>query len=190
MIKIIKTNNLIECQEQADLAEDNTLIVYIANEVGVLTNSHCNFNKDYCIENNIPIAYGKYIGGTIVNFPGDLSLCLTTKERTTFGQDVYELSIGYLESKGLNPFRDNNDTLLNKKKVISWASGICDNGFYQTVIHFSINSNIELINNICTKKMVKIPGALFECNITGEELFDIIYNQLIVKEKEDNDETD
>ena len=124
----------------------------------------------------IPVWEAAHLGGSIVCFPGDLSLCLTTWGDTApdFGEQCMEAVSAMLREAGAEVTRDNNDVLADGKKVASWARATLITGWVQTVAHFSVNVDVELIRRICTKPMEKIPGALSEYGITAQGLWEKI----------------
>ena len=132
---------------------------------------------------NFPLTYH---GGACVIFEGDLSfLKLEHSPSSNFGKMILRIVKDYLLVKGISAQINKNDLLAffpqdNKwKKVGSWAQGWVERARYtQTGVHFSINSDVELINNLCTKPMVKEPGALSELGITAQELYGVLKDRL------------
>ena len=115
-------------------------------------------------------------------FEGDLSLLkLEHTSNSTFGNRMIRIVREYLVSKGIQAKVDKNDLMVffpreNKwKKCGSWAQGRMKQAEYlQTAVHFSINVDVELIQEICTKPMVKVPGALSSFGITAQELYEVV----------------
>ena len=120
----------------------------------------------------IPVWQAEHMGGSIVCFPGDLSLCLTTWGGSDFGERLFAATAEYLRGKGVEVTTDNNDVLVNGRKVMSWARGTTREGWCQTVAHYSVHIDLDIIRQICTKDMEKTPGALSTYNITADELFE------------------
>lgn len=133
-------------------------------------------DKDAARSLGIPVWEAAHLGGSIVCFPGDLSLCLTTwgNIMPDFGEQCMEAVAEQLRKAGAEVTRDNNDVLADGKKVASWARAALITGWVQTVLHFSVNVDVELIRRICTKPMVKVPGALSDYGITSEMIWDKI----------------
>lgn len=138
-------------------------------QTGVLATS----DKEAARQRGIPVWEAEHLGGSIVCFPGDLSLCLTTwgDSMPSFGPDCMDAVSRLLRERGAKVKQDNNDVLADGKKVASWARATLLSGWVQTVLHFSVNVDLELIRAICTKPMAKIPDALSEYGITAEEIF-------------------
>ena len=76
----------------------------------------------------------------------------------------------YLAQKGLPSVRqDNNDILVDGFKVASGGEITINNWNYMGY-QISVNQDIEAIENICTKPMIKIPKALSDYGITTDEI--------------------
>ena len=127
----------------------------------------------------IPVWQAEHIGGSIVCFDGDLSLCITHNQANDFGERMMAAIKDYFIQQQLNVTTDNNDILVDNKKVASWARGNLINGQVQTVAHFSVNINLDLIKKICTKPMEKVPGQLSDYNITAEDLWKVIETKVV-----------
>ena len=129
-------------------------------------------DRDAARELGIPVWQAEHLGGSIVCFPGDLSLCLTTwgNRLPDFGEACMEAAEGLLREAGAAVARDSNDVLADGKKVASWARATTRDGWVQTVVHFSVNTDLELIRHICTKPMKKIPGQLSDYGITANDI--------------------
>lgn len=176
-MEIFKTHNPVEAMNYAkeclvdghegmDVFYNDTLFL----QTGVLNTS----NIERAKELGIPVWSAEHLGGSILCFPGDLSLCMTSWGDNKFGEDLMQLTVDYLKERNLNVTTDKNDILLDGKKVASWARATTINGWCQTVAHFSVNVDVDLIRQICSKPMEKIPGALSEYGITAEDILPII----------------
>ena len=44
----------------------------------------------------------------------------------------------------------------------------------ESVAHFSINMDLNLVGRVCTKPMVKTPGALGKYGVTADVLLEVI----------------
>ena len=150
------------------------LIINIADTPCVWTGRLNTLDEDACKKANLIIATGEYLGGSIVCFHGDLSLCLVTWGNTLpdFGEMCMEAVADLLTEAGAEVRRDNNDVLADGKKIASWARATTRSGWVQTVVHFSVNTDLELIKRICTKPMRKVPGQLSDYGITAEDILD------------------
>lgn len=133
------------------------------------------YHAEHCRERNIPVLFGEYLGGCIVNMPGDLSLARTTWGDSDYGERVTAAATVWLKDRGVAVCRDGNDVLADGKKVASWAKAISENGWCQSVVHFSVGTmDLELIKSICLKPMEKIPGSLGDYGIKAEDIWDVV----------------
>lgn len=129
---------------------------------------------DKCERRGLYVGMGQYLGGSIVNMPGDLSICITTWGGSELAPGIVDKLAAWLEGRGLSISRDENDVLLDGKKVLSWARATTREGWCQSVIHCSIGPmDLDLVREICTKPMEKVPGSLGEYGVTAEELWSI-----------------
>ena len=110
--------------------------------------------------------------GTIVCFPGDLSLYQITYNFNQFCEIVGYRAVEYFKSLDLPSVEThNNDILVRGQKIASYAEMRLSNDMIQSLVHFSINTNVDLIKKICTKNINKYPGALSEYHITAEMVY-------------------
>lgn len=113
-------------------------------------------------------------GGPIVGFPD--SVCLVAfyhdGNKPTWRDDLYN----FLIRKGLNTKKTSNDITVDGFKVSGYSSqylGI-DNLVYATFF-VAFNVNLEDINTVCKKKIVKVPKGLDEYGITRQEVLDALH---------------
>ena len=128
-------------------------------------------DKKYCDANEIPYFYINRTGGTIVMFPGNIigdAIYATDSVEIvgTFINDIF----AFLSENKLTPSFEGNDILIDNKKIIGISFKKIIDGYYYFGVSISINTDIELINKICTKPMKKIPGALSDYGITTEKV--------------------
>ena len=149
-------------------------------QTGVLHSSDCETARNL----GIPVWQAGHLGGSIVCFPGDLSICLTTWGDTVpdFGKQCMQACIDALRERHIYLTVDGNDVLARHKKVASWAKSHSISGWVQTVAHFSVTVDVDLIRMLCTKPMNKIPGALKDYGITADELWQRISALTGIKE--------
>ena len=174
-MKIYKTNNPQDFTVLASEFSEERLIIDIADIACVWTGQLNTYSPEVVRKHDFVVGQGEYLGGTIVNFPGDLSLCLVTwgNSMPTFGEDCVNIILSMIEG-----IKNGNDILVNDKKVASWARATTGSGWVQTVVHFSINIDKDLIKEICIKPMKKIPGQLSDYNIEATD----ILNKLNIEE--------
>ena len=164
-------HTLTERKEKFDVA--------VADELTVAYGWEDDCNKKYCEEHNILCLDRKGDGGTIVFEKGNIGVAFIYNNQkykrwmlVKFLDDLCE----YFINKELNATRSRNDILIDNFKVISASSYNLPPDYkwsYET-IQISINSNLETIQNVCLKEMVKMPRPLSYYNITTEEMLDFI----------------
>ncbi len=137
------------------------------------------YNKQYAIEHNINVCHSYNMGGTIVANAGDIDIAIFYINGWEIGSKILELIRQYLIQFLPNISICNNDLLLEYKyKMASYASINCGDNMIYTAIHISNNPNIELIKNICTKPMRKIPQGVGEHGININNILEVISNNL------------
>lgn len=150
-------------------------VVVICKEVEVGYGDDCDFNKEYCDLYNIPYYNRGGDGGTIVFSKGNVAVGFVYNNRKyrkwMLTCLLDDLSV-YFKSLGLNSARSRNDILIDGYKVASGCAINLKPDFKWTyeAVQISVNQEIELIQNICTKPMAKMPRALSEYGITTEEI--------------------
>lgn len=132
-------------------------------------------------ELGIPVWTAEHKGGSIVCFDGDLSLCLLKRGNNSYGFEWMNVCARLLEKAGADVGFDGNDLLADGKKVASWASAALPNGWMQTVAHFSVSIDIEIVKMLCTKPMLKVPGALSEYGIDAEMIWNAISSEMQIQ---------
>lgn len=130
-------------------------------------------NIPFCIRCGLYSYQAAHIAGAIVCVPGDLSIMQLKIGQSDFGRNAIDAVRDYLVSCGCSAEIDGNDLMVGGLKCGSWACMI-ENGYSQTVVHFSVNVDVELIRSICTKPMVKTPGALSKYGVTAYDLLEVI----------------
>lgn len=180
-MKIQRTRNAEYFESVANecLAGREGIVVCINADVCVWTGELNTLNLAECKRRNLYVGRGRYLGGSIVNMPGDLSICITTWGNSELAPKIVDHAAEWLAERGINITRDENDVLADGKKVISWARAITLQGWCQSVVHFSAGAmDLELVREICTKPMKKIPGALSDYGITADMIWDEIKSLL------------
>ncbi len=114
-------------------------------------------------------------GGCLVNFKEDVCLSEFTDKEIPTGKEWMLKLVNYLQSKGLNAYLDGNDVLVDGFKVGSYMRANI-NGCWNTACHISIGMDVDLIKQVCTKEMYKIPKGLKDYGITQQEIIDL-YNK-------------
>ena len=155
------------------ISNKNETVFVTSKGISVLKGAD-NLNEEYCKNNNLNIYKTHQFGGTIINFENDLCVANYQPAHNDFGIRIMKGIKDYLTSKGIHSIINNNDVLIDGEyKVASYMSTYINNCLY-TAIHISIDMNLEIIQNVCTKPMNKIPKGLSEYGITQQEIKDLI----------------
>lgn len=174
-MKIISQNEVLKELEEGLKAQSRCVIVsYINNQVNYGFNDKPNF--EYCEKHNIPCANIGRMGGTFVVNKGDIGFGYITKGlNNTIGFSLYNEFTKFLQEKGLNAVKQDNDILIDGFKVFGWASYYYKefDAIYITA-HMTLSVNIELIKNICTKPMNKVPKGLNNFGVTRDEVIQFL----------------
>jgi len=136
------------------------------------------FNRQYCRENNITVLHSPVAvrGGTVVINAGDLTFNFVTADLQSDWLGAVRQGIcEYLIGKGLNATVDNNDILIDGKKVSGGNAGT-QGGIRVESIFIAVVSSAELIEKICLKKRTKQPTSLKEYGVTAKEIQDAVIN--------------
>ena len=136
---------------------------------------------DYIQEHNIDMFHITTAGGTIVVSEGDIGIGIfdDVDVVNSYLSNLKESVVSYLRELNLNVTDEDNDILIDGFKVASYSSKAINGSRYAFgVFQFSVNVDLELINNICTKPMRKIPKGLSEYGITTDEIIEniVLYN--------------
>ncbi len=146
-------------------------VYHISPSVSVWTGQLATLDLAACERLGLEVGHGQYLGGSIVNMPGDLSICITTWGDSDLAPEIVERMAARLRELG-EVSMDENDILLEGKKVVSWARATTVKGWCQSVIHCSVGPmDLDLVREICTKAMEKIPGSLGEYGLTAYDLW-------------------
>ena len=148
-------------------------VYHVSPSVSVWTGQLATLDLAACERLGLEVGQGQYLGGSIVNMPGDLGICITTWGNSELAPQIVERMTERLRELG-EVSMDENDILLDGKKVLSWARATTLQGWCQSVIHCSVGPmNLDLVREICTKPMKKVPGSLGDYGVTAKELWSI-----------------
>lgn len=175
-VKIYKTTSCKEFEQLASAFIEPRYIIHITDKPCAWTGQLNTLNRTECERRDIDIGQGEYLGGSIVNMPGDLTICIITWGNSNLPQQIVDTTAKWLSERKISIVRDENDILADGKKVISWARATTLQGWCQSAVHFSIGPmDLALVKAICTKPMKKIPGSLSEYGITAEMILNEIH---------------
>ena len=155
-------------------------IVYgIPREISVFVgrNSEELYDKQFCLDNNVNLLQFPNEGGIIVVNNGDFDIGhFSYNFYNKFNENFAQYVVDYLVNKGIKASIVNNDILIdNIYKCCGFSSRLYGKVLY-SAFHVSINVDIDLIKNICKKKMVKIPKGLSDYDITTQEILNLFRN--------------
>lgn len=162
-MRVIDFENYIA--EMPNLIKNHNETVLIKSDSPCILYGVDEFNNP----NNFPTYNTHNFGGVIVNFDTDLCVVHCEVGGFDFGNDLMNSLKDWFVSKGLNATRSNNDVLVDGFKVASFMSSNHDGVIYSAA-HISVKVDLEAIQQICTKPMVKIPRGLSDFGITGDEV--------------------
>lgn len=168
-------NNQSAAAAAKDLMERQSdgLVLLFSSELAVVYGYPQYIDVNACVRNGAFLYQAWHLGGAIVCFPGDLSIMELKNGGSNFGCESISAVRDMLVSRKISARIDGNDLMVNGRKCGSWAR-TSDRGYTQTVVHFSINSDVAIIRELCTKPMAKIPGALSDYGITAEDIWTIL----------------
>lgn len=133
---------------------------------------------EYCEENNIKILPIPNEGGVIVLSKGDVEIGIFKDNGWNVCSNYMKELCERLKEKVPNIEIEGNDLIIDGKYKCAGSSsrnlGDAKNPYIYTAVHISLSVNLELINHICKKEMIKIPTGLGQYGITTEDLVDII----------------
>lgn len=156
------------------LLDKKDIVIVTADELYIL-NGQNDYDKDFCNNNNLTVLNTHPIGGTIINFAGDICIGNYQSQHNKFGHDFLETLQDFLSKKGIQSTISENDLLIDGVyKIASYMSNYTKEKCLYTAIHISINMDLELIKNICKKTMSKIPKGLSEYGITSDEMLNFL----------------
>lgn len=135
-------------------------------------NNKKEINIEYCQQNNIPIYnYGTF-GGAVVVSPGDYNIGVVIPTQLDLGSNFFLNNIALILNKYFENVKvDNNDILINDKKVLG-SAGFGNEEFFFFVTQISFSDKSELIQRICgdIEEGGKQPGYIDPNILSAEQL--------------------
>jgi len=165
--------NDAQVYDLGEVAKNHTFISYgspLNKQIWYATED--SYNHEYCEKNDIMATYLPYAGGVICMTPDDLEVFISIKEPPTTLCDIILAKLVAWVQKGtsLPVTLTGNDILVDGKKVFGMARfGMAS--MTVLVFHISFNIDIEMIQNICLKPMVKIPSSITDYGSYTKEDF-------------------
>ncbi len=154
--------------------EENKTLYWVYDDTAVNYGNQKDCNLEWCKEHNIEANDAKRNGGCIVSAKGNINMVDIRDFDNKFWYSSYVLKrfVIFLISKGLPARYDKNDVMIGKYKIASGISTIITTNCKRQYsgIQISINQDYEIIKNVCTKKLMKVPKALSDYGITTEDV--------------------
>lgn len=176
---VYENSNEMELYYALQYMKENNIsalsVVFPIEDLSVNYGQEGDINKEFCDSNNIHYRYENRSGGCMVLFPGNIITLDVYPTDNFLRQHAYlnEL-VDYLKSKNINATTNNNDLMIDGKKIIGAVSETLPKpykGWVYFAVSISINADSDLIDQICLKPMNKVPGTLSNYGITTEEIF-------------------
>lgn len=174
-------------QEALSCGEDRA-VYCVADEHCAVVGSNDGANFDAIDRFSVRLVQIKHEGGTIVLSPGDVDVGIFTQgyKGDEYRAEIVNKLVALIHKHGGQAEVSGNDVMVDGKKVCGFGSRMFGRTLY-TAIHISVGMDLELIKNICTKKMSKIPAGLESLEITTEEVMRIVFDVLDDKGRVFND---
>lgn len=174
----MKKINYNELENELDTRIANKIeggVYLIHNELLVILSKILDANLNYIKQSNYNVWNSRNFGGTIVAFPNDIDIGILKKDGFDLGKNILIFLKEKLSKYIVNLEIIGNDLLVdNKYKVVSFASTNAGDNYIYTVVHISLNPNVEIISKVCTKEMKKIPKGLSDYGLTTELIEEIL----------------
>ena len=105
-------------------------------------------------------------GGTLVFAPGNIGIGMLQKDYGQKAQQLVRSLFNMLILHGLNVgWKDNDIIVEDNYKVISYGELQLSNGYVFTTIQINLYTTKELVEEVCTKPILKIPRPLSDYGI-------------------------
>lgn len=171
--KAITNQSAVAAARDLMEGQSDGLVLLFSSELAVVYGYPQYIDINACIRNGAFLYQAWHLGGAVVCFPGDLSIMELKNGGSNFGHESISAVRDMLENRRISALIEGNDLMVNGRKCGSWAR-TSNRGYTQTVVHFSINSDVQTIRELCTKPMAKIPGALSDYGITAEDIWTVV----------------
>lgn len=158
------------------LSDQREAVVYcVADDHCAVVGSNGGADLEQIQKAGIKMVQIKHEGGTIVLSPGDVDIGIFTEgyQGHEYRNEIIDRLINRLQENGHEAFIEDNDVLVNGRKVVGFGSRMFGKILY-TAIHIAVKTNIDLIKSICTKDMKKVPDALTNYGINTAYVLNIM----------------
>lgn len=175
----INSSNYRQIISDIILNKEESLLYGVCGGKVVLTGNN-DVNTEYAVEHGYDVWHSPTNGGCIVVNKDDVEIDVFRHDGWNDGEKLVNLIVEKLKSLGLNAENDNNDILVDGFKVGSYSStnmGNSENNFIFTGIHLSFSVNLQDIQNICTKEMVKTPKGLLDFGVEQSQIIEYVLSK-------------
>ncbi len=157
-------------------AINNLSVIFPIEDLSVNYGNSRDFDIKFCDSQQIPYRYENRSGGCMVLFPGNIiTYSVYTSNNFLRQHKFLKDMVSWLKEKDITAATDNNDLMINGKKIVGTVSETLPDpyrGWIYFATQISVNIDAKLINQICLKPTLKVPGALSDYGITTEEVME------------------
>ena len=158
--------------------EDVVFIVVFEKYGAVVGNNYNTYDITALTEANIDVYHSHYDGGCGIISPGNVCVMAYLREPFDLAKVVFFAVKDFLQNKGIKSFTKDNDLVISENDVLYKVAGSAGSkneyDKWEIGVMISINVDIEKINQICTKKINKIPKGLSDYNITTNNIVNLL----------------
>ena len=167
----VNTGNIVQEISKVIQNQEEVLGYMVVDEDYVSPGYHNEFNREFCEKNNIKICPSQNQGGVLFISKGDFEIGLFSKDtENKFHEEFAKVLKDYLVGKGINCEYQGNDLIADGQyKVTSFSTRRYGDILF-SAFHIAINMNLEMIQAICLKPMVKVPKGLADYGVTTDEI--------------------
>lgn len=139
----------------------NTFLCALPKQKVVFYPTGAEYNKEYCEQNNILCIPKPYLGGVICSLPVDLDVSIIALNApSAFSQVILNKVVNWIKTKTSSEvIISGNDILIEGNKVL----GMGNYSFNSTFVcgfHLSFDIDLDFIQQVCNKEIVKVPIGL------------------------------
>lgn len=152
---------------------------FIPNKTAIFRGYNNLLDENLCKELNLDIIELNNEGGIIVSGKDSIAIGLLSKNiDNKYNEMITNILVDYLKQNNINVDLMGNDILIDNKYKVASSSTRRFGDILFSAFHISFNVDLDLINKLCKKPMVKVPKGLDDYNINKSELSNIIINNI------------
>lgn len=162
--KLVKTSTMLAMTEvlKAVASKEPTVILVDIDQTVVFPRNDAEYDKEYCIEHNIPILQVPSNGnGALVSLAGDLGLGICIPKPSNITVEYLLGGVIKILQKHTNKtvYNEGNDIMVDGKKVCGFAF-VDTPDVFMAMSPISLVEKSDLISTICLKKRQKTPSYI------------------------------